>query len=75
MTKPALPGSVISVRGLSLKYGRGATGVLALSNISFSMAEGEFIAVVGPSGCGKSIAVPADSPVKSITTSRARRSG
>ena len=54
MTKPALPGSVISVRGLSLKYGRGAAGVLALSNISFSMAEGEFIAVVGPSGCGKS---------------------
>jgi NitT/TauT family transport system ATP-binding protein len=54
MTKPALPGSVISVRGLSLKYGRGAAGVLALSNISFSMAEGEFIAVVGSSGCGKS---------------------
>jgi NitT/TauT family transport system ATP-binding protein len=52
--QPAAPGSVISVRGLSLKYGRGAAGVLALSNISFAMAEGEFIAVVGPSGCGKS---------------------
>ena len=54
LTKPPLPGSVISVRHLSLKYGRGATGVLALSDISFSMADGEFIAVVGPSGCGKS---------------------
>ena len=45
---------VISVRRLSLKYGRGATGVLALSDISFTVADGEFIAVVGPSGCGKS---------------------
>ena len=26
----------------------------ALSDISFAMKEGEFVAVVGPSGCGKS---------------------
>ena len=45
---------VISVRRLSLKYGRGEAGVLALSDISFSVADGEFIVVVGPSGCGKS---------------------
>ncbi|MBX9589504.1 MAG: ABC transporter ATP-binding protein [Hyphomonadaceae bacterium] len=45
---------VISVRRLSLKYGRGAAGLLALSDISFSVADGEFIVVVGPSGCGKS---------------------
>jgi NitT/TauT family transport system ATP-binding protein len=45
---------VISVRRLSLKYGRDAAGVLALSDISFSVADGEFIVVVGPSGCGKS---------------------
>src|SRR5262245_7450224 len=50
----ASAGGVISVRQLSLKYGRGEKGVLALSDISFSVAEGEFIVVVGPSGCGKS---------------------
>jgi ABC-type oligopeptide transport system ATPase subunit len=28
--------------------------VAALERISFSVAEGDFLAVVGPSGCGKS---------------------
>jgi NitT/TauT family transport system ATP-binding protein len=47
-------GDIISVRNLSLRYGGTRDGVLALSDISFSVADGEFIAVVGPSGCGKS---------------------
>ncbi len=46
--------SIISVRDLSLRYGRGNSGVLALSEIAFDVSDGEFIAVVGPSGCGKS---------------------
>ena len=45
---------VISVDRLTLRYGRGAAAVLALSDISFLVADGEFIVVVGPSGCGKS---------------------
>ncbi len=45
---------VISVDRLSLTYGTKDTGVLALSDISFSIADGEFISIVGPSGCGKS---------------------
>jgi NitT/TauT family transport system ATP-binding protein len=52
------PGSVtvdaISVRDLSKSYSSRDGCVSALQEISFSVSEGEFIAVVGPSGCGKS---------------------
>jgi NitT/TauT family transport system ATP-binding protein len=47
-------GDIICVHQLSLRYGRGTGAVLALSDISFRVGDGEFIAVVGPSGCGKS---------------------
>lgn len=42
------------VKGLSYSYHTMEGETLALSNISFEIEEGEFIAVVGPSGCGKS---------------------
>ncbi len=44
----------IAVRNLSKAYAARGSGVAALDGISFSVAEGEFVAVVGPSGCGKS---------------------
>ncbi|HET7670972.1 MAG TPA: ABC transporter ATP-binding protein [Burkholderiales bacterium] len=37
-----------------MAYGRGATAVKAIEDVSLEIGEGEFIAVVGPSGCGKS---------------------
>jgi NitT/TauT family transport system ATP-binding protein len=44
----------ISVQHLSKLYTTRDGGVAALERISFSVDEGEFVAVVGPSGCGKS---------------------
>ena len=45
---------VIAVRRLSQRYGDGQDAIVALQDIDFSVAEGEFISIVGPSGCGKS---------------------
>jgi NitT/TauT family transport system ATP-binding protein len=42
------------VRRLSQRYGDGSDAIVALQDIDFSVAEGEFISIVGPSGCGKS---------------------
>jgi NitT/TauT family transport system ATP-binding protein len=45
---------VIEVGGLSKIYGAGPAAVVALEDIDFSVAGGEFLSIVGPSGCGKS---------------------
>ena len=45
----------IEVKNVSQIYSVGNEPVNALTNISFAIEKGEFIAVTGPSGCGKSI--------------------
>ncbi len=47
-------GTLISLRGVSKSYRRGAQTVPVLSAISIDIAEGEFLALMGPSGSGKS---------------------
>jgi NitT/TauT family transport system ATP-binding protein len=46
--------ATIEVRGLGKTYAVNSAPVTALQDISFSVAEGEFVSLVGPSGCGKS---------------------
>ena len=47
--------STLDIAGLTKRYyvERDGRQVLALSDVSLSVADGEFMAIVGPSGCGK----------------------
>lgn len=45
---------MIECRNLVKIYGTGGSEVKALDDISFSIQEGEFVAIMGPSGSGKS---------------------
>ena len=44
----------LEIRGVSYSYHSLEGETLALSDISFTAENGEFLAIVGPSGCGKS---------------------
>ena len=45
---------MLEIKNVSKTYGRGMAKVVALSNVSFRVDEGDFIAIMGPSGSGKS---------------------
>ena len=42
--------NVLEVSGLRKEFG----GLVAVSDVSFSVGEGEFVGLIGPNGCGKS---------------------
>lgn len=45
---------ILEVNNLCKNYGKGTTLVKALDDVSFSVEEGDFVAIVGSSGSGKS---------------------
>ncbi|NJD91264.1 MAG: ABC transporter ATP-binding protein, partial [Geobacter sp.] len=47
-----MPTPLVSVKNLSKSYRRGNQLVPVLEDISFDIANGEFLALMGPSGSG-----------------------
>jgi len=44
---------MIELREVSKSYASKSGGIEALSNVSFSIPDGQFVSIIGPSGCGK----------------------
>jgi len=69
MTTP--PTTVLSVKGLAKVYGAGEQAVRAIDDVSFEVAEGEYVSIVGPSGAGKTTLLKCLSGLLPITSGTA----
>ena len=51
---PPDPSTLLDVRNITKRFGTGEGAIVAVDDVSFSVAPGEFVSIIGPSGCGKS---------------------
>jgi NitT/TauT family transport system ATP-binding protein len=66
---------MLTVDGLGVIYGSGASAVHAIGNLSFQVREGEFLTLVGPSGCGKTTLLRCVSGLMAPTAGQVRFEG
>ena len=59
---------ILSVEKIEKYYGNKGNVTKAIDNISFRVAEGEFIGIMGPSGSGKTTLLNCISTIDTVTT-------
>jgi NitT/TauT family transport system ATP-binding protein len=65
----------LEIDGVGMTYQRGGATTVAVSDVSFSVDEHEFVALVGPSGCGKTTLLHAVGGLVPITAGEIRCGG
>ncbi|HZF85030.1 MAG TPA: ABC transporter ATP-binding protein [Burkholderiaceae bacterium] len=72
---PSAPRALIEVDHAGMVYQAESGPVEALRDISLTVNEGEFVALVGPSGCGKSTLMRAMAGLRPVTSGEVRVDG
>jgi len=64
------PSRAIEAEGLTRVYGSGHVEVVAMRDVSFSLSEGEVVALLGPSGAGKSTLLTIIGLINTLTSGK-----
>jgi len=66
---------VLELNDVSLQVGSGADETMLLSDVSATLPQGHFVAVLGPSGCGKSTLLKVIAGLREHTMGRVKWDG